>query len=169
MKIISKFRWQLLGIVGVIAIILPRPLLAQGEKTDLTLTLSPIGYYNELKVGEENKLFLEVRNTGNTTITHIRLSSQGPKDWIIEFNPGEIASLTAGNFQTVDLIVKPDSKATKGGYNITLIAEANEVRRAETVWLNVKSSSSLWLWIGAIIGTVVVAIFVFIFVHFGRR
>ena len=150
---------------------LPRPLFAQvqAEKTDLTLTLFPRDYYNEVKVGEDNRLFLEVRNTGNTTITRIRLSSQGPEGWVVEFKPGEIDYLGAGSVQTVDLIIKPDSKATKGGYNVTLIAEANEMRKAETIWLNIKASSSFWLWVGIGIGAVVVAGFVFIFWRFGRQ
>ena len=169
MRIVGKLCWLLLCAVGLMAILLPRPLLAQEEKTDLTLTLFPRDYYNEVKVGEDNGLFLEVRNIGNTTITRIRLSSQEPEGWVVEFKPGEIDYLDAGSVQTVDLIINPDSKATKGGYTVTLIAGASEIRKVESIRLNVKTSSSFWLWIGAIIGAVAAAGFVFIFVRFGRQ
>ncbi len=140
---------------------------AQEEKIDLILTLFPRDYGNEVKVGEDNRLFLEVRNNGTKAVTHIRLSSEQPEGWTIEFRPGEIDYLGAGSVQTVDLIVKPDSKAAKGGYTVTLIAEANEIRKVRDIWLTVKSS--FWLWLGAIIGAVVVAGFVFIFMRFGRQ
>lgn len=169
MSITGKLQWLLVCLLSLMAIMPPRPIFAQGEKTDLILMLSPINYQNDLKVGVDNKLFLEVRNIGNTTITRIRLSSQVPEGWVVEFMPAEIASLSAGNLQTVDLIVKPDSKATKGGYNITIIAEANEIRKAETIWLNLKTPASFWIWIGAIIVAVVIALFIFIFVRFNRQ
>ncbi len=168
MRIASKFRWLLLCAVVLMAILLPQPLLAQKEKTDLTLTVFPRDYNNEVKVGEDNKLFLEIRNNGTIAVTRIRLSADKPEGWTIEFKPGEIDYLGAGSVQTVDLIIRPDSKATKGGYTVTIIAEANEIRKVTNVWLTVKSSS-FWLWLGVTVGAIVVAVFVFIFVRLSRQ
>jgi|TARA_B100002003_G_scaffold26933_1_gene22361 uncharacterized membrane protein len=190
MKITGKIRWLLVGVFCLIALAGPQTLLAQEEKrTDLfvrdrlsgpalppvpfepnfVLTLSLGNSYNELKAGKDNRLFLEIRNIGDTTITGIRLSSQGPEGWTIEFNPVEIDSLSGGNFQTVDLIVRPDSKVTKGGYNVTVIAEANEIRKTEAIWLNVVEPAFLWVWVGAIIVVAVIAAFITIFVRSSRR
>ena len=168
MKINSKVCWLFLLIAGLVTILLPRTTLAQEGKIDLTLTLFPGDYNNEVKVGEDNRLFLEIRNNGTKAVTRIRLSSDKPEGWTIEFRPGEIDYLGAGSVQTVDLIIRPDSKATKGGYTVTIIAEANEIRKVTNVWLTVKSSS-FWLWLGVTVGAVVVAVFVFIFMRLGRQ
>ena len=142
------------------------------KRAELTLALFPRNNDNEVKVGEDNRLFLEVRNTGTKAVTSVRLSSEKPEGWLIEFKPAEIAYLAAGSVQTVDLIVRPDSRTTKGGYSITLIAdfiaEANEIRKVESIWLTVKTAS-FWIWVGGIIGAVVVAVFIYIFIRFNRQ
>jgi uncharacterized membrane protein len=169
MSIVDKICWLFLFAASLVAILLPRPTLAQGEKIDLTLTLVPGDYYNEVKVGEDKRFFLEVNNSGNKAITNIRLSSEKPDGWVIDFRPAVIYYLGSGSVQTVDINIKPDSKTTKGTYTVTLIAEANEIRKVRSVWLTVEAPSTFWLWIGAIIGAIVVAGFVFIFLHFGRQ
>jgi uncharacterized membrane protein len=168
MKINSKVCWLFLLIAGLVTILLPRTTLAQEGKIDLTLTLFPGDYNNEVKVGEDNRLFLEIRNNGTKAVTRIRLSSDKPEGWTIEFRPGEIDYLGAGSVQTVDLIIRPDSKATKGGYTVTIIAEANEIRKVESIWLRVESAS-LWPWVGAIVAAIVVAAFIIIYIRFGRQ
>jgi uncharacterized membrane protein len=168
MKINSKVCWLFLLIAGLVTILLPRTTLAQEGKIDLTLTLFPGDYNNEVKVGEDNRLFLEIRNNGTKAVTRIRLSSDKPEGWTIEFRPGEIDYLGAGSVQTVDLIIRPDSKATKGGYTVTIIAEANEIRKVESIWLRVESAS-FWPWVGAIVAAIVVAAFIIIYIRFGRQ
>jgi uncharacterized membrane protein len=168
MKVNSKVCWLFLLIAGLVTILLPRTTLAQEGKIDLTLTLFPGDYNNEVKVGEDKRLFLEIRNNGTKAVTRIRLSSDKPEGWTIEFRPGEIDYLGAGSVQTVDLIIRPDSKATKGGYTVTIIAEANEIRKVESIWLRVESAS-LWPWVGAIVAAIVVAAFIIIYIRFGRQ
>lgn len=138
------------------------------RRPELILALVAGRYSNEVRIGEENRLFLEVRNTGAKPVTGIRLSAAVPEGWTVRFEPASIDNLGAGSVRNVDLIIRPGGAATKGGYNITLIAEANETRRVESLFLTVKSSS-FWLWIGIGIGAIVVAGFVFIFWRFGRQ
>jgi len=149
-------------------LVLPQPTLAQERELDLSLALLPGYYYNEVTAGKDNTLFLEVRNIGSQTITNIILSSDEPGGWVIEFSPAEIGNLSPGAFWTVDVNIKPALEASRGEYRITLIAEADDIRRVETTWVTVKTAS-FWPWVGAGIALVVIAIFVFIFLRLGRQ
>ena len=172
MKIDSKICWLALFIVGLMTILLPRPVLAQEGQIDLSLTLvcGDSYYYKGLAVGKDNLCFLEVRNIGTRPITNIRLSSEKPEGWVIEFRPAEIDYLGPGNLQTVDVNIKPDSKAVKGEYRVTIIAEANVIRKVTSTWVRIQTPTSLfWLWVGIGVAIVVVAGFIFIYMRFGRQ
>ncbi|MBI2328484.1 MAG: hypothetical protein HYU85_02425 [Chloroflexi bacterium] len=117
----------------VTAIFLPQPALAQTGDFTLFLTV----YRNKIEPGQDNVLFLEVRNTGKTELTNITFSSLAPEGWIIEFEPATIDRLNPDNFQTVKVKVKPP--ATIKGYDeVTLIAEAHGLRRVARAYLGVE-------------------------------
>jgi len=145
-----------------------RPILAQGEKINLDLSLVD-RYDNRVTAGENATFFLEVRNSGNKMITTIRLSSIEPEGWIVDFKPSTIDSLSPGNFQTLELNIKPGDKADEGGYTVTLIADASETRRVLDIWLTVEAPEGYWLWIGGIILLLVVAGFIIVYLRFGRE
>jgi uncharacterized membrane protein len=168
MRIGRIIYWIPLLIIGLTAVLWPCSLLAQAEKTALTLRIASDNYYDNLTAGQEKTIFLEIGNNGTTELTNIRLSADSPKGWTVKFSPNLIDKLAAGSFQTVDVILKPAANAAKGGYNITLIAEANETRSATGYFVNMQSSSLLWVWIGIGLAALVVAGFVFIFLRFGR-
>jgi len=163
-----RFLWPFLLLAGVMVIFFSRPSLAQEEKLDLTLRLIPDHYYNEVTVGDDNIFFLEVRNSGEKTITNIRLSSDGPEGWIIEFHPAKIDYLSPGNYQTVDINIRPAGNTSRGDYKITIIAEANEIRKVENIWVTVKTSP-FWLWVGIGVTIIIVGGFVFIFMYYRKR
>ena len=169
MRISRKIYWIPLLAVGLTAVLSPCSILAQVEKTNLTLRISSDNYYDNLTAGQEKTIFLEIGNNGTTELTNIRLSADSPKGWTVEFSPSLIDKLAAGSFQTVDVILKPADNASKGGYNITLIAEANETRSVTGYFVNLQSSSLLWVWIGIGLAALVIAGFVFIFIRFGRQ
>lgn len=148
-------------------LLLPQPALAQEGRTALALRLRN-GWSHEARPGKNNNFSLEVRNTGTRPITNIRLSSEKPEGWIIEFKPAEINYLSSGSLQTVDVNIKPVSKAFKEEYRVSLIAEANEIRVVQYIWITVKAAS-FWLWIWAVIGAIVIAGFVFIYMRYGRQ
>jgi uncharacterized membrane protein len=169
MKISRKIYWLPLLVVGLTAVLWPCSMLAQAEKTDLTLRIVSDGYYNVITAGQEKTIFLEIGNTGSTELTNIRLSADAPKGWTIEFSPGLIDNLAPGNFQTVDILLRPAVDAEKAEHNIALIAEANETRRVTSIYVRVESASLFWVWIGIGIAALVIAGFVFIFIRFGRQ
>ena len=147
----------------------PKPIPAQGEKIDLSLSLVSGGYPDRVTAGENVTFFLEIRNTGNKTITNIRLSSIEPEGWTTDFNPSTIGSLSPENFQTLELNIRTGDKAAEGGYKVTLIADANEIRRVLDIWLTVEAPKDYWLWIGGIILLLVVAGFIVVYRRFGRE
>lgn len=141
--------------------------LAQGEPIDLSLRLVSGEYHNKIKTDRDNLFFLEIRNTGKSALTNIRFSSEKPDGWVVEFKPGNVAYLSPGSMQTVDINIKPDANAGRGDHRITLIAEASEVRKVENIWVQVETPS-YWLWIGGVLGAVLVAVFILVFLRYGR-
>ncbi len=171
MKITGKACWLFLLAVGLIAILSPRPTLAQREGVRLSLWLRDGGYRCEARSGQDNSFFLEVRNTGTKPITNIRLSSDKPEGWVVEFKPAEIDYLGSGSVQTVDVNIKPvdkAAKATKAEYKVPFIAEANEIRMVQTISIMVKPAQ-FWIWVWIVAGVVVVAGFVLLYLRFGRQ
>jgi uncharacterized membrane protein len=170
MKMTHMVRWWLLSAVALLAVLLAVPVTAQAQETkrDLVLIYSPGSYLYEVKPGEDNVAYLEVRNAGTDTITNIRLSADIPENWAVTFAPSEMASLAPGDFQTVDVNIIPDRAAGRGNYQVTFVATANEMRRVMTVSLRVESVTSAWLWVGVAVAAIVIAGFVFIFIRSNR-
>ena len=143
-------------------------------KLELELTLSlrnsqhDYYYNNEATAGQDNKFFLEVRNTGTKSITNIRLSAEEPEGWVIDFKPAEIDYLSPGSLQTVDVNIKLPRNVGRGGHEINFFAEANEIHKVQRFWVTVKMAS-LWVWVGVGGVLIVVAAFVLIYMRFGRQ
>ncbi len=141
------------------------------KMADLTLQLlspSHLPFSGEVKAGQDNALILEVNNIGNKDITDIKLSSDKPEGWVIDFSPGKIDSLAPGILQTVNVNIKPPGKAIKEGHQVAFIAQANEIQKVESFWVTVKPAQ-FWIWIWIAAGMVVVAGFVLIYLRFGRQ
>jgi len=166
----KKVLWLYLMIVGLLAcLISPTIILAQEAKIDLSLRMLPDYYYKEVIPGEENTLFMEVRNNGNVGISNIKFDSDRPKGWIVNFEPKNIDYLSAGSSQTVDVKVIPSSDTTREEYNLTILAEATETRAATSTILRVESGPSFWFWVGLGIVALVTAAFIIIYLRFGRQ
>jgi uncharacterized membrane protein len=147
------------------------PVLAQTpDKYGLMLNLSPWNYASGLTPGQINTLYLEVRNHGNTELSNIRFGSSAPKDWQIQFDPPSLAVLSVGSANTVNVnIIPPANVSSRGDYNITLIAEANEVRAVTTAFLRVEGGSPFWIWVSIGVAAIAIAIFAVIYIRYGRN
>jgi len=166
----KKVLWLFLLIAGLLAyLVSPAVLLAQEAKVDLSLRMLPEYYYKEVISGEDNALFMEVRNNGDKEITNIRFNSDKPEGWVVDFRPNNIDFLGAGSSQTIDVKVIPNRYTRRGEYNLTFIAEANETRTATSTILRVENGSSFWLWVGLGVAALVIAGFIVIFLRFGRE
>ncbi len=134
----------------------------------MTLTLYPGVYHHEVTAGKDNLFSLEVRNTSNVALTNIRLSAGAPKGWLIQFIPEVIDSLSASSLQTVVVNIRPRITATKGYYDLSVTAEANEITKAANIQIEVKSVL-FWMWVGIGVAVVAVVVFVFIYIRFNKQ
>lgn len=170
MKASKKVLWlSLLIAVLIMLLVPPAVLLAQEAKIDLSLRMLREYHYKEVTPGEDNTLFMEIRNNGNKEITNIRFDSDKPQGWVVDFNPDSINYLSAGSSQTIDVNVIPSRDTGRGEYNLTFLAEANETRAATSTMLRVETGPSFWLWVGIGLAAIVIAGFVIIYLRFGRQ
>ncbi|MFC1961862.1 NEW3 domain-containing protein [Chloroflexota bacterium] len=168
MRIRKQLLWLLVVVTALVALAPLGQITAQGDRYELLLSVLPGYYYREITPGEENTLYLEIRNTGNQPITDIGLISDHPEGWDVGVRPDSVDYLGADSSQTIDLSVMAPTGTERGEYTLTLIAEASQTRTATSMVLRVESSSSFWLWIGGGVAALVIAAFVFIFLRFGR-
>ncbi len=121
------------------------------------------------QAGEDNYFTIAVVNGGSGDIDNISLSPyHKPRGWTVELSPTNIASVTAGNFQTIEMNIKPPPEAISGDYEIIVRASGTQASQDLKIRVTVKTSA-LWGWVGiGIIALVVVGLIV-IFMRFGRR
>ena len=166
----KKVLWLFLLIAGLLACLgSPAILLAQEAKVDLSLRMLPDYSYKKVIPGEDNALFMEIRNRGDKEITNIRFDSDKPEGWVVDFKPSSIDYLSAGSSQTIDVKVIPGLDTSRGKYNLTFIAEADETRTATSTRLRVENGPSFWLWVGLGVAALAIAAFIFIFLRFGKQ
>ncbi len=169
LRINTKIYWLLLLVAALAVMLSPTHVLAQERKQGLSLRLTSGSYYNDVVRGEDNTFYLDVVNNNSQTITGVRFSSNNPRDWLVEFKPQSIDSISAGSYRTIDVNIKPPESASRGDYDITFIAESGEMRAVMSIFVRVEQGTSIWLWIGIAVAVVVVAGFVIVFMRFGRQ
>ncbi|MFC2012949.1 NEW3 domain-containing protein [Chloroflexota bacterium] len=166
----KKVLWLFLLIAALLACLgSPTTLIAQEAKVDLSLRMLPEYRYKEVIPGDDNALFMEVRNNGDKEITNIRFDSDKPEGWVVDFKPDSIDYLSAGSSQMIDVNVIPSLEASRGEYDLAFIAEADETRTATSTMLRVETGYSFWLWVGFGVAALAIMGFIFIFLRFGRQ
>ncbi len=155
--------------LGLIAVLSSSFTLAQEVGAGLNLRLVSGGFNDEVNPGEDNLFFMEIANSSSDSITNIALSADKPEGWIVEFAPDTIDVLSAGDYRTVDVNIKPPSNINKGRYTVTVIADSAGARRVMSIFVRVENGISDWAWVGAIVVAVVITGFVIIFRRFGRE
>lgn len=143
-------------------------ILAQGDKVELTLRLLPGHYYTKIVPGENKTLYLEIENTGDSSITNIWLSSDKPEGWVVDFEPESIDYLGAGSNQAIDVNVVAARDTDKGEHTLTFIAEADQTRTVTSTVLRIESTFTLWLWVGLGVVVLTIAGFILLYRRFGR-
>ena len=136
-----------------------------------TLDLVPATerYNTSATAGKDNYFSIEVQNNGSAAIDEVTFSSSKPEEWAIDFSPHKVDSLAAGDFQTIDVNIKPPPKTIAGDYLITLRASGSKAS-AENLQIRVTvETPTVWGWVGVIIVVAVVAGLVFTFRRFSRR
>ncbi len=174
MRISQKLLYLFLIPAALMTLAFPARLFAQTqpqprETTGLNFILLDNFYYNSLKPGESKTLYLNLENTGNTTVTNISFSSPDkPEGWIVTFKPASIDSLKAGLKAPVDVNIVPAPGAVRDDHTIVLIATADQTRAVASTTIHIENGFSSWQWVGVGIGILVLAAFLIVFRRFGR-
>jgi uncharacterized membrane protein len=163
-----KLVLSLLTALLIVMAAFPNLLVAQDEKIELILNLSPDHYPRELTPGTSNSFFLELRNNGDLPLTNIFISATAPEQWTIDLESDSIEYLSSGSVKLIEVDVTPPSDATRGSHEIVLIADTRETRAVTTAFVRVKRTFSHWLWIGIAVALIVIAGFVLVFIRSNR-
>jgi uncharacterized membrane protein len=120
------------------------------------------------QAGKDNYFTIAVANSGTGDIDNINLSTNKPKGWTVELSLTNINSVAAGDFQTVEMNIKPPADAIAGDYEIIVRASGTQAQNSLEIRVTVKTPA-VWGWVGiGIIALVIVGLAV-IFMRFGRR
>jgi len=140
-----------------------------------SLGLAPVGglYNTTVTAGKDNYLSIMVENRGTTTINNIKLSSDNPRGtvaWTVEFSQSEVDSLAAGDFQTIEVNIKPSSRTIAGDYYPLSLRASGDQATAERLDMRVTvATPTIWGWVGVGIIVLVLAGLGVIFMRFSRR
>lgn len=138
-------------------------------KYDLDLVPTRERYSTSATAGKDNYFSVQIQNSSTETVDSIAFSSYKPEGWTIDFSPNWVDSLAAGDFQTIDVNIKPPPKTIAGDYSITLRASGEQVS-AENIKIRVSvETPTLWGWIGIVIIVLVIAGLAFVIMRFSRR
>jgi uncharacterized membrane protein len=158
------------------------PIVAETSGTSATLELeaSIIGRYGielttpsgllstDITAGNTRKVELLVRNTGTVELTDVSLSSNTPIDWVVEFEPKEIATIAPGESQSVIASITSSDTALAGDYVVSMTANSPEVDSSATFRVTVKTPV-IWGWVGILLIAAVIAGLVYLYRKYGRR
>jgi len=121
------------------------------------------------QAGKDNYFTLAVANSGTGDIDNISLSPYNkPRGWTVELSLTNITSVASGNFQTVEMNIKPPADAISGDYEIIVRASGTQASEDLKIRVTVKTSA-IWGWVGIGIIVLVIAGLAVIFMRFSRR
>jgi len=118
--------------------------------------------------GKDNYFTIAVVNSGTGDIENISLSTNKPRGWTVELSLTNISSVAAGNFQTVEMNIKPPPEAISGDYEIILRASGTQASDSMEIRVTVRTPA-IWGWVGIGIIVLVIAGLAVIFMRFSRR
>ena len=135
---------------------------------DLELTTPQGLLSSNITAGDTKRIDLVIRNTGSAELKDIKLSSNKPADWEVNFEPISIETLVAGETVNAQAVVRASRKAIPGDYALNITANTPEVNKNISFRMTVKTPM-LWGWIGLGIILLVVVVILYLFRKFGRR
>jgi uncharacterized membrane protein len=136
---------------------------------DLDIVPTLERYNTSATAGKDNYFSVDVQNMGTARLENITFDSYKPDEWTIDYSPASIASLAAGEFQTIDANIKPPPKTVAGDYFITLRVSGEQIP-AKTVRIRVTvETPTIWGWVGVVIIALVIIGLAFVVMRFSRR
>jgi len=80
------------------------------------IEVQAVNLYHEIKVGEDVKMEVRVKNTGTRKLNNIRMSTDLPLNWRVEIQPDLIGSLEQSKEAVVNIRFVPPTDVSVGDY-----------------------------------------------------
>jgi uncharacterized membrane protein len=80
------------------------------------IEVQAVNLYHEIKVGEDVKMEVRVKNTGTRKLNNIRMSTDLPLNWRVEIQPDLIGSLEQSKEAIVNIRFAPPTDVSVGDY-----------------------------------------------------
>jgi len=126
-------------------------------------------YNTVARAGEDNFFAIRTQNLSSAAVDNIKFSSTHPDGWTIEFKPDKIDVMEAISDQTIEVNIKPPSKAIAGDYIINLKAAGKQISAKDIDVRITVETPTIWGWVGVIIILIVVIGLIAVFMRFSRR
>lgn len=120
-------------------------------------------------IGRETPLKIVIQNKGTAPAHGVELSASEPSGWSVEFEPKEIAEISAGMQVEVTAKIRPSDKAVAGDYMVTISARPEGGTSKSAEFRITVLTSTLWGVVGIAIIAVAVIVVGLAVVRFGRR
>lgn len=151
-----------------------------GMSSDLELEVVITGSYNlalttptgklstSITAGGEEKVELQVKNTGSAPLKNVEMKSSVPVDWTISFEPSKIDVIAPGQHAQVVATINAARKSVAGDYVANLEAKAPEKSATASFRFSVRTPL-LWGWLGILIIIGALGGVYYLFRKYGRR
>jgi uncharacterized repeat protein (TIGR01451 family) len=135
---------------------------------DMTFSSADGRLNTTASAGSTTTFSVAVTNTGTAPLEAIALSGTAPSGWEVTFETETIEAIPIGETVTANARITPSGNAVAGDYIVTLTARNDQVSENIQVRTTVETSQ-IWGIVGiALIGLVVVGLFL-VFRRYGRR
>jgi uncharacterized membrane protein len=151
-----------------------------GSVDRLSLGLGILGWYSvayvtqnfycELTAGESTVFQVEVKNTGYSSLSNLKLAiSDVPSGFNVKVDPSAVPLLKPQENAVFSLTIASDADISAGDYYVTLSLKADQSQAAaRSLHIYVKQRGEV-LWVGVLIVVILVVAMFFIYRKYGRR
>lgn len=112
---------------------------------------------------------LVIKNAGTQPLTQVVISATAPTDWNVTYSPSStIASIAAGQSQTITATIVPSNDAIAGDYVVTFAANATDANGSVDIRMTIETSP-LFGFVGLALIVLVLFGLWYVFQRYGRR
>jgi uncharacterized membrane protein len=134
---------------------------------NLRLTTSTL--LTSATVGSSTTFTATLSNTGQTSITGLRLSVDVPDEWEASVSPTQVESLKSRESYTFTVVVDTPADAVAGDYLLTVKGLSDQIESDEVQVRVETTASTSWGLVGIGIAAVAIVALIIVFKTFRRR
>jgi uncharacterized membrane protein len=112
------------------------------------IEVQAVNLYQEIKVGEEARMDVRIKNTGSRTLNNIRVFTDLPLNWRSEVKPDLITALEQSKEETVAIRLMPPADVSVGDYELKIKSNCSADNRKveaedKTVRIHITSKANI--------------------------